>query len=302
MTFAAWNVRTLLDRESSLCPPRKTALVSRELRRYGVHIAALSETHLADEGERLERLGGYTFFWKGTPSSEPRRSGVGFAISNHIAAKLEEYPIHISDRVTTLRLHLDNGNHLNIISVYAPTLDKDDETKAKFYEEVTQTLSKIPQREQILLMGDFNSRVGRDFEAWPKVLGRHGVGNINSNGQLLLSLCAEFELAITNTMFRLPAKYKTTWMHPRSKHWHLIDFIIVRQRDISQVQITRVMRDANAMCSTDHRLVVTKMKLRLYPPRRSHGVKPKCLDLEKFQSLEVRDNYIQAISDAIQLG
>lgn len=179
MTFAAWNVRTLIDRESNTCP-RKTALVSLELRRYGVDIAALSETHLADEGERVKRLGGYTFFWKGTPSSEPRRSGVGFAIRNEIASKLEECPIHISDRVTTLRLHLDNDNHLNVISVYAPTMDKDEDIKAKFYEEVTQAVSKIAPGEQILLMGDFNARVGRDFEAWPKVLGRHGVGNMNS--------------------------------------------------------------------------------------------------------------------------
>lgn len=300
MTFAAWNVRTLLDREGNLGPPRRTALVSRELRRYGVDIAAISETHLADEGERVERLGGYTFFWKGTSSSEPRRSGVGFAIKNHIASKLEECPVHISDRVTTLRLHLANDNYLNVISVYAPTMDKDDDIKAKFYEEVTHALSKVLPREQVLLMGDFNARVGRDFEAWPKVLGRHGVGNMNSNGQLLLSLCAQFELAVTNTMFRLPEKYKTTWMHPRSKHWHLIDYVIVRQRDISQVHVTRVMRDANAICSTDHRLVVSKLCLRLYPPRRSQGVKPKHLDIGKLQSLDVRETYAQAVSGALQ--
>ena len=300
MTFATWNVRTLLDREANQGLPRKTALVSRELRRYGVDIAALSETHLADEGEMVERKGGYTFFWRGTPSSEPRRSGVGFAIKNHIASKLQECPVHISDRVTTLRLHLDTGNYINVISVYAPTMDKDDGIKAKFYEEVTQVLAKIPSREKILLMGDFNARVGRDFEAWPRVLGRHGVGNMNSNGQLLLSLCAQFELAITSTMFRLPAKYKTTWMHPRSKNWHLIDYVIVRQRDISQVHITRVMRDANAVCSSDHRLVVTKLMLRLHPLRRSQGVKPKRMDLEKLQSPGIREPYVQAISGALQ--
>ncbi|KAI8437942.1 hypothetical protein MSG28_010610 [Choristoneura fumiferana] len=31
------------------------------------------ETHLADEGELVEQGGGYTFFWKGLASSEPRR-------------------------------------------------------------------------------------------------------------------------------------------------------------------------------------------------------------------------------------
>lgn len=210
MTFGAWNVRTLLDRGENACPERKTAIVARELRRYNVDVAALSETHLPDEGELVEHGGGYTFFWKGLAPSEPRRSGVGFAVKNNLAMQLQEYPVHISDRITTLRLHMEHNNYLNIISVYAPTLDKSDEIKDKFYEELTRCIDRIRPREQILLLGDFNARVGRDHEAWPKVLGRHGVGNINSNGLLLLSLCAQFDLAITNTMFRLPAKYKTT--------------------------------------------------------------------------------------------
>lgn len=246
----------------------------------------------------MENGGGYTFYWKGTAASEPRRSGVGFAIKNQIARKLEECPVHISDRVTSLRLHLSNDNYLNVISVYAPTLDKDDDVKNKFYEEVTQVLSQVRPRDQVLLLGDFNARVGQDCEAWPKVLGRHGVGNMNSNGQLLLSLCSQFELAITNTMFRLPSKYKTTWMHPRSKHWHLIDYAIVRQRDISQVHITRVVRGAD--CWTDYRLVITKLWLRLYPPRRITKVQNVCLNLEHLvNSGETRQKYVHAISQAL---
>lgn len=297
MTYGAWNVRTLLDRASNLCPERKTAIVARELRRYNVDIAALSETHLADEGELVEHGGGYTFFWKGTAASEPRRSGVGFAVKNSIASKLEECPVHISDRVTSLRLHLNNKNYLNVISVYAPTLDKDDDVKDKFYEEVTQQLSQIRPREQVLLLGDFNARVGQDYEAWPKVLGRHGIGNMNSNGQLLLSLCSQFGLAITNTMFRLPPKYKTTWMHPRSKHWHLIDYAIVRQRDISQVHVTRVMRGAD--CWTDHRLVITKLQLRLHPPRRTERVKGVSLNLQQLVSKETQQRYVSAMNLAL---
>lgn len=58
----------------------------------------------------------------------------------------------------------------------------------------------------------FNARI--DDEGWPRVLGRHGVGNMNSNGRLLLGLCVQFQLTITNTLSQLLAKYKTTWMHP----------------------------------------------------------------------------------------
>ncbi|CAK1597804.1 unnamed protein product [Parnassius mnemosyne] len=298
MTFGAWNVRTLLDREANACPERKTAIVARELSRYNIDVAALSETHLPEEGELVEYGGGYTFFWKGLASSEPRRSGVGFAVKNYLAAQLQEYPVHISDRITTLRLHMERESYLNIISVYAPTLDKSDDIKDKFYEELTRCVNRIRPREQILLMGDFNARVGRDYDAWPKVLGRHGVGKMNSSGQLLLSLCAQLDLAITNTMFRLPAKYKATWMHPRSKHWHLIDYAIVRQKDISQVQVTRVMRGAH--CWTDHRLVIIKLNLRLPPPCRVGRSKQIRLNLERLQDTNTKAKYAETLNTALQ--
>ena len=45
----SWNVRTLLDRDSTARPER-TELSAKELARYRIDIAALSETRLADEG------------------------------------------------------------------------------------------------------------------------------------------------------------------------------------------------------------------------------------------------------------
>ena len=56
------------------------------------------------------------------------------------------------------------------------------------------------------------------------VLGQHGVGKLNENG--LLTLCSEYQLVITNTLFQLKNKFKTSWQHPCSKHWHLLDYII----------------------------------------------------------------------------
>jgi len=70
--FATWNVRTLLDNEDSNRPARRTALVAAELGRYDIDIAALSETHLADEGSLTEDGGGYTFFQKGLPHDTSR--------------------------------------------------------------------------------------------------------------------------------------------------------------------------------------------------------------------------------------
>ena len=54
LKLATWNVRTLGDTSSR--PERSTALVARELKRYDIHIAALSETRLAETiGQRQQR-------------------------------------------------------------------------------------------------------------------------------------------------------------------------------------------------------------------------------------------------------
>ena len=65
LIIASWNVRTLLDRTEANRPERRTALVTRELSRYGVDIAALSETRFLDQGQLREIGSGYTIFWSG---------------------------------------------------------------------------------------------------------------------------------------------------------------------------------------------------------------------------------------------
>ena len=55
-------------------------------------------------------------------------------------------------------------------------------------------------------------------------------------------------------------------MHLRSKQWHLIDYIIVRQTDLRDICITRAMRGAE--CWTDHRLIRAVLKLHIAPAQR----------------------------------
>ena len=70
MRIGAWNVRTMMDSAGSDRPQRRTALVGRELGRYGIKIAVLSATRFSDVGEIKEVGAGYTFFWSGRKSEE----------------------------------------------------------------------------------------------------------------------------------------------------------------------------------------------------------------------------------------
>jgi len=173
--------------------------------------------------------------------------------------------------------------------VYAPTLQAEPAEKDRFYSELRGHLQSIPADDKVIILGDFNARVGQDVDAWKGVLGRHGVGNCNDNGRLLLELCTEQQLVITNTIFQQKDRLKTTWMHPRSKHWHLIDYVLVRQKDLKDVLHTRVMPSAE--CHTDHRLVRCKLRLHFKPKPRKGGPPTKKFDLKKLQSAEVKADF-----------
>ena len=87
-------------------------------------------------------------------------------------------------------------------------------------------------------------------------------------------------------------------MHPRSKHWHLIDYIIVRRKDRNDVTITKSMCGAD--CWTDHRLIVSKMRLHIQPQRRPQGTKTiKKLHTTKLQNQEVAENLKRSLDEKL---
>ena len=298
LSFGTWNVRTLIDQYNSdnrlTRPARRTALVGSELSRYGIDIAALSETRLSESDHLTEIASGYTFFWKGKEKDERREAGVGFAIKSTLVNKLEEHPIGLSERLMTLRVNLGKARFVTILSAYAPTLTSSEETITSFYTLLRKTLRSIPAADKILLMGDFNARVGTDHNMW-NCLGHHGVGKMNDNGLLLLQLCEELELCITNTIFKHKGDHTTTWMHPRSKKWHLIDYVITRKRDMQD--ITNVKSFHNSECWTDHALVRASVKFKIRPKTRSNNKElPKRLDISRINDPAVKEKLVESFN------
>ena len=246
----------MLDTDTSNRPRRRTAMVDLELEKVGVDIAALQEVRLSDEGQIREA--GRTLYWKGVPEGQPRRAGVAFAIRNEIAAQLTEQPKGISERIMTLRIRMASNRYITLINIYAPTMSYPEEEKEAFYCELRTLLTNVPAADKLILLGDFNARVGSNHNTWGPILGKFGKGQQNANGELLTCLCSELELAITNTYFEQPDDHYFSWVHPRSKRPHLIDYVIIRRSDLKDLKCTRAMRGPD--CHTDHYMIKAVFK------------------------------------------
>ena len=109
---------------------------------------------------------------------------MGFAIKKDIVTKLTEMSRPVSDIIMTMRLPLSKDNFTTIISVYGTTMTNPDENKEAFYNHLASVLSGISRTDKLLLIGNFNARIGRDNDKWPLVMGKHGIGKCNSNGEL----------------------------------------------------------------------------------------------------------------------
>ena len=67
----------------------------------------------------------------------------------------------------TLQLPLRKKRKATLISAYATTMTNPEDNKDKFYEELdslTATAS-VPKSEKLILLGDFNARVGTEHQS-----------------------------------------------------------------------------------------------------------------------------------------
>ena len=59
---------------------------------------------------------------------------------------------------------------------------------------------------------------------------------------MLLRMCMQHGLLITKTVFQQNDCRKTSWMHPWSGDWHVIDYALVRLKDPVDIHHVRTIK------------------------------------------------------------
>ena len=109
--------------------------------------------------------------------------------------------------------------------------------------------------------------------------------------------CSEHQLVITNTLFQQKDRFKATWRHPRSKQWHLLDYVLTRRHDTRDVLHTIVMPSAD--CYTDDRLARCKVAFAFKSPPKRKGPQTKKQQVHKLRDPKVKSNLQVMLEDRL---
>ena len=183
----------------------------------------------------------------------------------------------VSDRLLRVRLKIHTG-FVSIIAVYAPTNEPGCvEESEKFYQLLQECVDEVPKHDMLIVMGDFNARVGNDVGAWHDVIGRFGPQELNENGERLLEFCSLNGLVVTNTVFQHRSCHQLTWFHPAESGGvgHTLDYVLVHRRFRSSILDTRIYR--KVYLQSDHRLVVSRVRLKLRAGRKRARRHPRVI-------------------------
>ena len=80
-----------------------------------------------------------------------------------------------SEQVMHINLNTVTGT-IHLVSAYAPTLASSSDIKDAFYSELEDSIKGVPKNHPLIILGDYNARVGDDQGSWPISLGHAGVG------------------------------------------------------------------------------------------------------------------------------
>ena len=100
-------------------------------------------------------------------------------------------------------------------------------------------MSKVPQHDVLLIMGDMNAKTGSDKTDRERAIGREGCGIINHNGEKFVNFCLNNNSLIGGTIFQHKEIHKLTWKSLDSRTVNQIDHVVINnkwRRSLDDVQ------------------------------------------------------------------
>jgi len=285
--MATWNVRTMLQ-------AGKMQKIRNEMTAYKIDIIALQEIQW--QGQGWIDKPDYTLLYSES-EEKTGQLGTGFMMNNAMKECLLELEPQ-SNRICKIRLK-GKFRNITVISAHAPMNEKDDQEKESLYENLEDVYNRIPRYDMVIIIGDFNAKIGKqDYQQ--QVVGPYTIHDTsNENGNMLTRFATRNRLIIKSTMFPHKHIHLGTWKIPRTNEINQIDHALVTSRHSSSVIDVGSCREPN--CNSDHYLVKIEVQERIANVQKIPRRKTRRWDVEKLnKDIAKRDKYQQVLESKLK--
>ena len=140
------------------------------------------------------------------------------------------------------------------LQVYAPTTNARKAEVELFYEDLQDLLVITPKKGVLIIIGDWNAKVGNRES--PGVTGKSCLGVQNEAGQRLTRVLSRRHTGHSKHPLQQQKRRLCTWTSPDGQHLYQIDYILCSQRWRISVQSEKTRWGAD--CGSDHELFLTQ--------------------------------------------
>ena len=211
------NVNTLRDenRAAELDQCRKEA---------GIEILGVQEHRIIHTDPiEFKRIGSSCLItssgWRN--QAQASQGGVGLLLGAKARKALLKVK-SLSDRIMVAEF--DGNPKTTVINIYSPTNCAEEDAIEAFYENLSNAINDVPAHNFLIVMGDFNARLGPDKAAYTY----HDM--TNRNGRYMAEILTEFGLLAANTMFQKKKGKLWTFKDRASDALRQLDYILVRKK------------------------------------------------------------------------
>ncbi|KAF7240922.1 Craniofacial development protein 2 [Varanus komodoensis] len=181
-SIGTWNVRFMNQ--------GKLDVVKQEMTRLNIDILGISELKWTGMGA-FNSDDHQVYYCR---QESLRRNGVAFIVNKRAGKAVLGYNLQ-NDRMISIRIQGKPFN-ITVVQVYAPTTGADEGEVDRFYEGLQHLLELTPKNDVLIIMGDWNAKVGS--QKITGITGKFGLGVQNEAGHRLVEFCQENIMVIAN--------------------------------------------------------------------------------------------------------
>lgn len=274
----------------------KKDLLVRECSRFGLDVLALCDVQVSERRtyfKREDTIGneGHKVILSGVKNGKAKL-GVGLLMGPGIEKRMLNFEC-VSERIMWARFSL-RDMICRVVVVYAPCDSDSAEVKDGFYSHLEEVVTGVGG-DKLIVLGDFNGRIGSDNRGFENVMGKWGEKKSNGNGNRLLDFCMGFGLVITNSFFNHKMIHKYTWENPTRRLRSILDYVLVSADIRRFVLDTRVYRGFEF--GSDHYLVCSFLRIsweRAKIPR----IKCKRIKIERLNNISTVNEFKEHVATA----